>query len=86
MTLHSRSGFLRLCLWLYPFATGAVAINLFLLFLMLQAVGVPAMPPLVALVLSVPLGLPATWAAARWVRGLIDEAGRRPGDRGASRH
>ena len=49
-------------------------------------IGVPAMPPLVALVLSVPLGLPATWAAARWVRGLIDEAGRRPGDRGASRH
>lgn len=82
MTLHSPRGFVRLCVWLYPFTAGAVAINLFLLFLMLQALGVPAMPPLIALAIAVPLGVPATWLAARWVRHLIDEAERRPGDPG----
>ncbi|SPH23823.1 hypothetical protein DEA8626_02895 [Defluviimonas aquaemixtae] len=64
----------RLGLLLYPFATAAVAINLFMLALMGQAVGLPALPPVTALALSVPLGFPATWAAARWVRRLIDEA------------
>jgi hypothetical protein len=65
---------LKLQLLLYPFSAGAVAINLFLLFLMLQAVGVPAMPPHIALLLAIPLGVPANWLATRWVQGLIDEA------------
>ncbi len=65
---------LRLHLLLYPFSAAAVAINLFLLFLMLQALGIPAMPPIIALWLSIPLGIPATWLTARWVQGLIDEA------------
>lgn len=81
MNLHSPKGFLRLCAWLYLFTAAAVAINLFLLFLMLQALGVPALPPLVAVIVAIPLGIPATWAAARWVRHLIDEAERRPGHR-----
>jgi hypothetical protein len=38
------------------------------------SVGLPAIPPVTALWLSLPLGLPATWAATRWVRRLIDEA------------
>lgn len=59
---------------LWPFATAAVAINLFLLGLMWQALGWPAIPPATALWLSLPLGLPATWAAARWIGGLIAEA------------
>lgn len=80
MSLHSRKGFLRLCAWLYPFTAAAVAINLFLLFLIVHMVGGPAMPPVTAVLISIPLGLPATWAAARWVRSLIDEAERRPGD------
>lgn len=68
----------KLQLLLYPFSAGAVAINLFLLFLMLQALGVPAMPPLTALLLAFPLGIPANWLVTRWVQGLIDEAeGRR---------
>ncbi|WP_372613466.1 hypothetical protein [Aquicoccus sp.] len=79
MSLHSTKGFLGLCAWLYPFTAAAVAINLFLLFLMLRALGVPTMPPMVAVIVSIPLGIPATWAAARWVRSLIDEAERRPG-------
>ena len=66
----------RLMLILYPFAAGAVAINLFMLGLMGQAIGLSAIPPVVALALAIPLGLPATWAAACWVRGLIAEADR----------
>ena len=63
----------RLALILWPFATGAVAINLFLLGLLWQALGWPALSPVNALIWSLPLGLPATWAAARWVRSLIRE-------------
>ncbi len=64
----------KLALLLYPFTAAAVAINLFLLSLMGQAIGLPAMSPLMAIWLSLPLGVPATWWAARWVRGLMDEA------------
>ncbi|MFN3937446.1 MAG: hypothetical protein ACK4KW_07680 [Gemmobacter sp.] len=60
---------------LYPFAAATVAINLFLLGLIGQAVGLPAIPPLVALALSVPLGAPASWAAGLWLRSLLDQAG-----------
>jgi hypothetical protein len=64
----------KLGLVLWPFTTAAVAINLFLLGLIGVRLGWPALSPLAALILSVPLGLPATWAAARWARRLIDEA------------
>lgn len=63
---------LRLLLALYPFCAAAVAINLFLLFLMFHGYGVPALRPLHALYAAVPLGIPATWFAGRWVRRLID--------------
>ena len=59
---------------LYIFTVGAVAINLFMLGLMLQAIGFTAMSPVTALILSIPLGLPANWLVTRWVRGLMDEA------------
>jgi hypothetical protein len=59
---------------MWPFATGAVAINLFLLGLIGTWVGLPAMPPLIALLLSLPLGVPAAWAFALWARHLIREA------------
>lgn len=61
---------------LWPFATAAVAINLFLLGLIGLAIGLPSMHPVTALWLSLPLGLPATWATARWVSGLIAKAER----------
>lgn len=64
----------KLWLMLYPFTAAAVAINLFLLFLMLQAVGIPAMPPVTALLIGLPLGLPANFAVTAWVQRLIDEA------------
>ena len=61
-------------LLLYPFTASAVAINLFLLGLLGQSVGLPALPPVQAAIWAVPLALPATWAVARWVRGLIAQA------------
>jgi len=66
----------KLALVLWPFATSAVAINLFMLGLLGQAVGLPAPSPVTALWLSLPLGLPATWAAACWVRRLLRQAER----------
>ena len=64
----------KLGLILWPFATSAVAINLFMLGLLGQAIGLAALSPLAALGLSLPLGLPATWAAALWVRSLLRQA------------
>lgn len=64
----------KLAALLYVFAAAAVAINLFLLGLLAQALGLAALSPLRALALSVPLGLPAAWAAGRWVRRLMDQA------------
>ena len=66
----------KLALLLYVFAAGAVAINLFMLGLLLQAVGFTALPPVTALALSGPLGIPAAWAAGIWLRHLLDEAAR----------
>lgn len=59
---------------LFVFTAGAVAINLFMLGLMSQAVGFSALSPVTALILSVPLALPVNWIVTRWVRGLMDEA------------
>lgn len=64
----------QLALLLYVFAAGAVAINLFMLGLLGQAAGFAAISPQMAVAVSVPLGVPAAWAAGRWVRGLLDEA------------
>lgn len=61
---------------LWPFATAAVAINLFLLGLIGVSAGLGGIAPVTALWLSLPLGLPATWAFARWVASLIAEAER----------
>lgn len=64
----------KLALLLYPFAAAAVAINLFLAGLLGQSIGLTALSPVQAVLWAVPLGVPVTWAAARWVRGLIDQA------------
>lgn len=64
----------KLAALLYVFAAGAVAINLFMLGLLMQSVGFTAPAPATVLVLSGPLGLPAAWAAGLWVRHLLDEA------------
>ena len=64
----------KLAILFYPFAAAAVAINLFMLGLMAQVFGLSALSPLATIGLSIPLGVPATWYAAKWVRGLMDEA------------
>lgn len=64
----------KLAILLFPFVAAAVAINLFMLGLVGPWLGLPAMAPLTALWVSVPLGLPATWLASRWLRALMDEA------------
>ncbi|TNF19580.1 MAG: hypothetical protein EP318_14345 [Rhodobacteraceae bacterium] len=64
----------RLAVLLYPFAAPAVAINLFMLGLIAHRIGFPALSPTTTVLLSIPLGIPAAWAAGRWVRGLMDEA------------
>lgn len=66
----------RLAVVLYPFVTAAVAVNLYLAFLMGASFGLPVLSPIWALILAVPFGLPAGWAAAVWVDRLIDEAER----------
>lgn len=60
---------------LWPFAAGAVAINLFLLGLIFHSAGWSgAMAPVTALLWALPLSFPATLAAALWVRSLIRAA------------
>ena len=39
-------------------------------------IGLPNLSPKAALIGAVVLGIPATWLAGRWVRGLLDEAAR----------
>lgn len=64
---------------LWPFVAGAVAINVFLLGLILASTGARSIAPIPALIWALPLSIPATWAAARWVRSLIREAEGRNG-------
>ncbi len=59
---------------LYPFTTGAVAINLFMFGLLGPFVGLPNIEPIPALIWSVPLGLPANWLVTKWMRDFVDEA------------
>ncbi|WP_199261467.1 hypothetical protein [Paracoccus binzhouensis] len=76
MTEHARAiwPIWKLALLLYVFAAGAVAINLFMLGLLGQSLGLPALPPMTVLALAVPLGVPAAWAAGLWVRHLLEQA------------
>lgn len=76
MTDDERWPVWKLAVLLYPFSATAVAINLFMLSLIGRAVGLPSLSPVAALLAAVVLGVPATWLAGRWVRGLLDEAGR----------
>lgn len=65
-----------LALILYPFVWGAVAINLFMLGLLWQEIGLPAISPVHAMLGAIIPGILATWACTRWVKKLIAEAER----------
>ncbi|KGJ05403.1 hypothetical protein SAMN04487972_106122 [Paracoccus halophilus] len=64
----------KLALLFYPFAAAAVWINLFMLSLLASWLGFAVWSPYRAAAFAVVLGIPATWAAGRWIRGLMDQA------------
>lgn len=64
----------KLALLFYPAAAAAVAINLFMLCLMGRAIGLSVIAPTTAILLSLPLGAPASWWFARRMRALMDQA------------
>ena len=64
----------KLAILLYPATMLTVAINLFLAGLILHSAGFGVIGPVLAILWSIPLGIPASWLAGRWVRGLMDEA------------
>ncbi|WP_037311410.1 hypothetical protein [Ruegeria halocynthiae] len=64
----------KLAILLYPATALAVAINLFLAGLIGHSAGFGVIAPVTAIVWSIPLGIPASWLAGRWLRGLMDEA------------
>ncbi|MFO1164697.1 MAG: hypothetical protein U1E55_05930 [Paracoccus sp. (in: a-proteobacteria)] len=45
-----------------------------MLSLLTSWLGLSVLSPQMAALLALPLGLPATWAAGRWIRGLMDQA------------
>ncbi|WP_120499079.1 NnrT protein [Roseovarius sp. EL26] len=59
---------------LYPFGAGAMALNVYFASLILSWLGVPVITPLNAILVSLPLGIPATWLFARHIRGLMNKS------------
>jgi hypothetical protein len=74
MSAPGRWSVARLALVLYPLTAGAMAVNLFFLSLMGQALGAPALEPVTATLGGAALGVPAAWLAGRWFRRLMDRA------------
>ena len=64
----------RLIAAVYPFAAGALAVNLFFVSLVLSWIGAPVLSPGLSLVGGLVLGLPGAWAFARHLRRLIAKA------------
>ncbi|HRO10388.1 NnrT protein [Amaricoccus sp.] len=62
----------------YPFAAGAVAVNLFFVSLVLSWVGVPVLTPGLSVLGGCLLGVPVTWVFARHIRRLMTEADEAP--------
>lgn len=60
-----------LAILLSPFVYGAVAINVFLLGLVMADTGWSALSPSEALILAVPISVPGLWATTRWVQHLL---------------
>ncbi len=65
----------RLVAIAYPFAVGAMTVNLFFLSLILSWVGVPVLTPLRAVLAGLVLGLPVAWVFARHIRRLMIASG-----------
>ncbi|PVA10677.1 NnrT protein [Pelagivirga sediminicola] len=61
-----------LSLALYPFGAGAMVVNLYFAGLIGSWLGWDVMSPNMALIGGAVLGIPATWAFARHIRGMMD--------------
>ena len=57
----------RLTLILYPFGSGAMAVNLFFASLIWSWTGWPVLPPLPSVLAGAVLGLPVIWPFARLI-------------------
>lgn len=64
----------KLTLLLSPAVIPAVWINLFMASLMTSWLGLPAFSPVQALLWALPLSVPASIAAGRWLRRMLDRA------------
>ena len=69
-----KSRLIRLALLFSPFVWAAVAINLFMAGLISASAGWASLSPVASMVWAVPLAIPASWWAARWIAGLMDQA------------
>ena len=63
----------KLVAGIYPFAAGAMGLNVFFASLLLGWLGVSIITPWTAFWVSLPLGLPAAWIYARHLTKLMAE-------------
>ena len=59
---------------LYPFGAGAMGVNVFFASLIGSWMGLPVLSTLQSTIFGALVGVPATWAFARHIRRLMDEA------------
>lgn len=59
---------------LYPFGAGAMATNVFFAALIGSWIGLPVLSTELSIALGAVIGVPATWAFARHIRRLMDQA------------
>lgn len=64
----------QIALVLYPFAAGAAGVNVFFASLLGSWIGLPILAPGWSVAVGCALGVPAAFAFARHVRGLMDQA------------
>lgn len=68
----------RLTLILYPFGAGAMAVNLFFASLIWSWIGWPVLTPVQSVLGGLVVGVPATVAFARHIRGLMAKVDQQP--------
>ena len=64
----------QIALALYPFGAGAMAVNLFFASLIGSWVGLPVLSTAWSVLIGCVIGIPATSAFAKHIRGLMDAA------------
>ena len=65
-----------IALVLYPFAAGAMAVNVFFASLIASSAGLQVLSPLWSILGGAVIGLPATWTFATHIRRLMDKSER----------